>query len=130
MQNSLLQKAGGAFRLHDLLLDFVAIKSRGEDALIEEAVERQARHLGTLAVLQRYSLTGKDKLEGLYSLLGLWQKLTDLSGKDHLVVDAYNTSLGELGEGDLIYTSNACLAVGALYQLQVDSLWRPGVAVC
>ena len=119
----------GAFRLHDLLLDFIAIKSQGEDSLIKEAVARQAKHLGDLAVLRYYSGIGEYKLEGLYSLIRLWRKLVDLSGSEQLEVDAYNTSLGELGEDASTGAANAHSAAGRLLELQVPSIHQR-VPVC
>lgn len=117
MRNSLLQEeVDGSFRLHDLLLDFIRIKCQGEDALIQEAVERQKQYLGRLAVLRGYSDNG-EFLEGLYSLIGLWRSLVELSGKEQLEVDAYKASLGELGQAESTDAADIHSAVGRLFQL-------------
>ena len=47
--SSLLEEVDGSFLLHDLLLDFIALKCQGENALVEEALERQNQ--GQWAVL-------------------------------------------------------------------------------
>lgn len=130
VDNSLLQTVGGSFRLHDLLLDFIGIKCQGEDALIEEAVARQSQYLGRLAVLRDYSDDG-ELLEGFYSLIDLWRKLMELSGNEKLEMDAYNASLGELGEDESVDAAFVFGAVGRLFQLQVglDSELLPVVGM-
>lgn len=118
MGNSLLQEVDDCFRLHDLLLDFVGMKCQGEDALIEEVVARQSQYLGRLDVLRGYSDNG-NFLDGFYSLIGLWRKLVELSGNEQLEVDAYNASLGQLGEDQSEATGWALWAVATLFELQV-----------
>lgn len=120
MDNSLLQEEVDSFRLHDLLSDFIRIKCHGEDVLIAEAVERQSQYLGRLAVLQEYSGEGESR-EGYYALIGLWQKLVDLSGNDTLEVDAYRTSLRELGDDESSDTADMYQAVANFFHLQVGS---------
>ena len=110
----------GSFRLHDNLLDFIAIKCQGEDALIEEALASQCQYLGKLAVLRGYSDNGAFR-EGFYSLIGLWRKLIVLSGDKQLEVDTYNASLGMLGEDESEDTAYVFSAVGRLFELQVGS---------
>eukprot|EP00903_Cladosiphon_okamuranus_P006464 g6324.t1 len=115
--NSLLQEVGDSFRLHDLLLDFIAIKCQGEDALVEEAVKRQSQYLGRLAVLRGYANNGKF-LKGLYSLIGLWRKLNDLGGNGRLEVATYSASLGELRGDESEDAAHVFWAVGRLLGLQ------------
>ena len=118
--NSLLQEVDGFFRLHDLLLDFIGNQCQSEDALVKEAVGRQSRYLGRLAVLQGYSDNGESR-EGFYSLIGLWRKLIELSGNKRLEVDTYYASLGELGADESEDTANVFGAVGRLFEFQVGS---------
>lgn len=80
VDSSLLQEVDASFPLHDLLLDFISVKYQGEDALIEGAVERQSQYPGRLAVLWGYFNNGEFR-EGLYSLIDLWRKLVELSGR-------------------------------------------------
>eukprot|EP00752_Nemacystus_decipiens_P017370 g15565.t2 len=115
--SSLLEEVDGSFRLHDLLLDFIKMKCRGEDTLVEDAVQRQSRHLGELAVVRGYSDKG-ELLGGFYSLIALWRKLIELSHNEQLEVDAYNASLGELGEDQSGDTAYDFWAVGKLFDLQ------------
>lgn len=110
----------GSFRLHDLLLDFIRIKCQGEHLLVAEAVERQSQYLGRLAVLRGYYDKG-ESLEGFYSLIVLWRKLTKLSGNEQREVDVYHASLGELGEDKSTGTADAFAAVGSLFDLEVGS---------
>ena len=117
---SLLQEVDGSFRLHDLLLDFVRIKSHGEDALVTEAVERQSMYLGRLDVLRAYHDQG-ETLGGLYSLISLWRKLTELSGNQRREVDVYNRSLRELGDDESADTADMYQDVAWLFRLQVCS---------
>ena len=117
---SLLQEVDGSFRLHDLLLDFVRIKSHGEDALVTEAVERQSVYLGRLDVLRAYHGQGEAN-EGLYALIGLWRKLTELSGNQRREVDVYHRSLRELGYDESTDTAFMYRDVGRLFQLKVCS---------
>lgn len=118
--NSLLQEVDGSFRLHDLLLDFIAMRCQGEDALIKGAVGHQSQYLGRLTVVRDYS-DNEELLQGFYSLIGLWRKLIELSGNEQLEMDAYNASLGELGEDESEDTSHVFWAVGRLFELQVRS---------
>eukprot|EP00752_Nemacystus_decipiens_P009291 g8302.t1 len=117
VDNSLLQEVDGSFRLHDLLLDFIAIMCQGEDTLVKEAVGHQTRYLGNLAVLRGYSEKGQFG-EGFYSLISLWRKLVELCGNKQLEVDAYNASLGELGEDESEDTAYVLWAVGRVFELQ------------
>ena len=116
--NSLLQEVDGSFRLHDLLLDFIALRCQGENVLVEQAVERQSQHLGELAVLRGYSDKG-ELLEGFYALIRLWRKLVELSDNKQLEVDAYNASLGQLGGNQSEDVAYVFWAVGRLFELQV-----------
>ena len=120
VSSSLLQEVDGSFRLHDLLLDFVRTRCHGEDVFVEEAVERQSLYLGRLAVLRGYSDKG-ESVEGLYSLIGLWRKLTELSGDKGREVDVYNKSLRELGDDESADTADTYRAVARLFYLQVSS---------
>eukprot|EP00752_Nemacystus_decipiens_P009335 g8343.t1 len=115
--NSLLQKVDDSFRLHDLLLDFIAMKCQGEHVLIKEAVAHQCQYLRDLVVLRGYS-DNPTFLGGFYSLMGLWRKLIELSGNQQLQVDAYNASLGELGEDESADAAHLFSAVGRLFNLQ------------
>lgn len=106
--------------MHDLLLDFIRTKCHGEDTLIETAVGRQAQYLGTLAVLRGYFGNGEVG-GGLYSLIRLWRSLFELSSNEQLEVDAYNSSLGDLGEAESTDAASMFFAVGRLFELQVGS---------
>ena len=118
MGNSLLQEVDGSFRLHDLLLDFIGVTCQGEDALVREAVASQCRYLGRLAVVRGYSDKG-EFCEGFFSLMRFWQKLIELSGNDQLEMDAYNASLGELGEDESEDAAHVFWSIGKLLDLQV-----------
>ena len=92
---SLLQKApGGDYIFHDLMLDFVRMECDcGElEGLVKEALERQRKYLGRLAVLRRYGDVGEHLHTGLYALMSLWRSLEELSGTDRLG-ETYNESL-------------------------------------
>lgn len=107
-----------SFRLHDLLLDFIAIKCQGENALVEETVKRQSQYLSRPAVLQGYFEKG-EFLAGLDSLIGLWRTLDEMCGNERLEVDAYNASLGELGESETEDAAHVFWAAGRLFETQV-----------
>ncbi|CAB1113194.1 unnamed protein product [Ectocarpus sp. CCAP 1310/34] len=115
VSNSLLQEVDGSFRVHDLLLDFA--RTRCEKEIIDEAVERQSQFLGRLAVLRGYEAEG-ESLEGFYSLIVLWRKLAELCGNKQLEVEAYDASLGELGDDESTGAADAFSAVGRLLQLE------------
>ena len=120
VSSSLLQEVEGSFRLHDLLLDYVKMKCNGEDVLIAEAVERQSLYLGRLAVLRGFSDKG-EILEGYYALMGLWQKLSDLSGNKKLAVEAYSRSLRGLGDDESTETADTYHAAARFFEVQVGS---------
>lgn len=105
--------------VHDLLLDFakINIKAKKLEVIKKAATSRQTQYLGRLDVLLGYFVHG-NSLNGMHSLMGLWQSLIELSGNEQLVVGAYTASLGALEEEDKL-AATICSALGQLYNLQV-----------
>lgn len=105
--------------VHDLLLDYVKAKIEKSEAIKDAATSRQTQYLGKLDVLSGYSVD-RGSLEGFYSLVGLWKSLAELSGNEHLEVEAYKASLEKLGEEkEATDVATICSDLGYLYILQV-----------
>lgn len=116
-----MQKRGGDYQVHDLLLDFAKSEINMERfrTIKEAATSRQAQYLGRLDVVHTYSDTG-ELAGGVYSLMALWRSLEELSGDTGLEVKTYTTSLGALERGEA--TSDVASTYGAvarLFDLQV-----------
>lgn len=72
---------GVGYRLHDLVLEFIVLilKMRSDGALLlREACSRQSRFLSTPKVLHGYSVGGEVISGGLYSLVALWNAMSEL----------------------------------------------------
>ncbi|CAM9768461.1 unnamed protein product [Scytosiphon promiscuus] len=124
---SLLQRReADNYFVHDLLLDFAKVsidaKAENREGIKEAATSRQTQYLGRLDVLEDYSANREwDSREGLYSLIGLWRSLEQLSGDEHLEVRAYTASLGNLlkqDEQESKDVASICSDLGHLYVLQ------------
>lgn len=122
-QNALLYEAEGSFFVHDLVLDFIKIEctSAEKHELVKDAVRRQTRYLSRPSVVWEF-----DKREGLntvstdtYALIRLWRSLEELSGNEHLEVERYTASLGEVGQAESTEVADAHERIGKLLFRQV-----------
>lgn len=121
---SLLQKApGGDYIFHDLMLDFARMECDcGElEGLVKEALERQRKYLGRLAVLRRYGDVGEHLHTGLYALMSLWRSLEELSGTDRLG-ETYNESLDKIADTETESAGRAFFGVAGFFELAVSSV--------
>lgn len=75
----MLQPAGDAYRVHDLVLRFLKPKLKA-DLKRSTATSRMGNHLGQLKVLQRFVYATGTRY-GVYSLISLWRSVEDLSGE-------------------------------------------------
>ncbi|CAM9854589.1 unnamed protein product, partial [Ectocarpus fasciculatus] len=73
VDQSMLQPAGNAFRVHDLVLRFLKSKLKADPSR-PIATSRIAEYLGQLKVLQRYVEAGETS-DGVYSLMALWRSV-------------------------------------------------------
>lgn len=85
VDHCVLQEMLEAYRLHDLVLEYLELTIHMDDDLKNNATSRQARYLGSLHVLRDYSvgLAGN----GPYSLVALWNAVAKLD--NHLSVKQY-----------------------------------------
>ena len=124
----LLQDIGrGGYRVHDLILEFVKIKIKGDAEMLKKATALQAQYLGRLNVLKSYGDPEHGAGgQGFFFLGALWRSVENLSGDPRLEVVSYRASLGELesceatGEVASYYSW-----VGFLFDLQVGQVF-PG----
>lgn len=127
----LLNVGGGGYRVHDLLLEFMKIKIKGEDDIIEIATERQTQYLGRLDVVKSYG--GPEHgagNQGLLVLDALWRSVQKLSGDLGLEVSSYDASLRELESCEATTDVASCFAiVGLLCYLQVCLVFPGCLAV-
>ncbi|CAM9419352.1 unnamed protein product [Scytosiphon promiscuus] len=117
----LLQDAGGgAYRVHDLLLEYVKVKIKADGERVKKAAKLQAWYLGRLDVVRGYEdpeqgAGGK----GLFALDALWRSAEALSGDPGLQVASYSASLGELEACKATEEAASAFAcVGHLFDLQ------------
>lgn len=78
MARSLTSIHGDEYLVHDLLLDYA--KASIDKALAKDAAVRQAQHLSSPKVLDKYSCRGEHADGGFYSLVGLWGSVVKLDG--------------------------------------------------
>ncbi|CAM9944643.1 unnamed protein product, partial [Ectocarpus fasciculatus] len=111
---------GGGYRVHDLVLDFVKMKIRAEEEMVEKVTALQAQFLGRLDVLKGYenSEHGAGN-QGLFVLGALWRSVENLSGDSQLEVASYSASLGALESSEATVEVAGCFSsVGFLFNLQ------------
>lgn len=121
----LLQDAGGGgYRVHDLVLDFVKIKIKGDEEIVGNATALHAQYLARPDVLQSYKNPEHGAgQQGLYVLDALWRSVEELSGDPGLEVASYRATLGELESCEAtveMAVSYSC--VGDLFSLQVREI--------
>lgn len=107
----MLQPAGDAFRVHDLVLRFLKPKLKADPSL-PTATCRTVEYLGQLKVLQRFVDTGETS-DGVYSLMALWRSVEDLAEESH-VAAVYTRNLDGVPDGALWYR------VGRILELMVS----------
>lgn len=95
VDQSMLQPAEDAFRVHDLVLRFLKLKLRADPGR-PTATYRAAEYLGQLRVLQGYFGAG-ETIGGVYSLVTLWRSLENLAEEIH-VASAYSKTLDGVSE--------------------------------
>lgn len=91
----MLQPAGDAFRVHDLVLRFLKPKPKA-DPNRPIAASRIAGHLGQLKVLRRYVEDGETS-DGVYSLMALWRSVEHLA-EESQVAAVYTRNLDGVPE--------------------------------
>ena len=117
----LLQDTGGAYRVHDLVLDFVKMKISAHGEMLAKATALQAQFLGRLDVVRSYHVRdGGTGDQGLLLLIALWRWVEKLSGDPGLEMSSYRATLGEVE----LCEATASVAsffhsLGCLYILQV-----------
>ncbi|CAN0558015.1 unnamed protein product, partial [Ectocarpus sp. 12 AP-2014] len=82
VDQSMLQPAGDAFRVHDLVLLFLKLKLKADPSR-PVATSRVAEYLGQLKVLRRFVDDGETS-NGVYSLMALWRSVEDLADESHV----------------------------------------------
>ena len=99
---------GGGYRLHDLVLEYLALivqMRRDGRRFVEEACARQASFLSSPGVLRAFSVGGEGTTAGggLYSLVAAWNSLTKLladSGSGSAALNAAQYYKDSLNLGD------------------------------
>lgn len=90
---SLLQERYEEYLVHDRVLDFAKFKIEDFGEKIKEvSISQQAQYLGRLDVVRSY-FDKRDMFGGLYSLIGVWLSLEDMSGDRAWGVNTYNQSV-------------------------------------
>lgn len=131
----LVQDAGGgAYRVHDLVLDFLKI-SISVEALYpmrKQAAKLQAQYLGRLHVLKSYKSPEHGMgSQGLLFLAALWQSVEGLSGDADLETASYRASLDEVESCDITAaTADYYSTVGDLLSIQVRLCSTLNDSVC
>lgn len=92
----MLQPAGDAFRVHDLVLRFLKPKLKADPRRLI-ATSRMADYLGQLKVLRRY-VKAAETSDGVYSLIALWNSVENLS-EESQVAAVYTRNLDGITEG-------------------------------
>ncbi|CAM9191144.1 unnamed protein product, partial [Pylaiella littoralis] len=82
VDQSMLQRVGDAFRVHDLVLHFLKLKLKADPSR-PTATGRTVEHLGQLKVLQRFVGAGETS-DGVYPLMGLWRSVENLAEESHV----------------------------------------------
>lgn len=123
---------GGQYRVHDLLLDFVKIRIKAYDGMVEVATTLQAQYLGRLDVVEGYKNPEHGAGEqGLFFLDALWRSVENLSGDSELEIASYRASLGELESSEATADlANSYSSVGLLFNLQVGPVCCPVLLLC
>lgn len=94
----MLQPAGDAFRVHDLVLRFLKLKLKADPSR-PTATGRTVEYLGQLKVLQGYVGAGETS-DGVYSLMALWRSVENLAEESH-VAAVYTKNLHGVPDGAL-----------------------------
>lgn len=106
VEQSMLQPAGDAFRVHDLILRFLKSKLKADPGQAI-AVSRMAEYLGQLKVLERYNSLG-DTVGGVFSFIALWNSVEDLSDESH-VAAVYTRNLQGITQASPWHTAGRVL---------------------
>ena len=121
----------GGYRVHDLILEFVKIKIKGDAEISKKDTALQAQYLRRLDVLKSYGDPehGAGR-QGLFFLYALWRSVEKLSGDPGLEVASYRASLGELESCEATAEVASCYArVGFLSNLQVGHVFPGCIAL-
>eukprot|EP00903_Cladosiphon_okamuranus_P016211 g14959.t1 len=121
VSKSLLQDVGGgAYRVHDLVLEFVKIRVKADAEMVGKATSQQAQYLARLDVVKSFQdpERGADH-QGFIVLDALWRSVEELSGDHGLEVASYDASVGELEFCEATADVAKCyFSVASLFGLQ------------
>ncbi|CAM9583355.1 unnamed protein product [Ectocarpus sp. 8 AP-2014] len=126
VDQSMLQPAGDAYRVHDLVLLFLKPKLKADpNRLI--AASRIAEYLGQLKVLRRY-LGDEETSDGVYSLMAVWRSVEDLA--DGIQVAAvYTKNLQGIPEEESWRQAGRVLELMAKHE-EAEPLYQRSLAIC
>eukprot|EP00903_Cladosiphon_okamuranus_P007060 g6863.t1 len=125
VDQSMLQPAGDAFRVHDLVLRFLKLKLKADPSR-STATCRIAEYLGQLRVLQGYVGAGETR-DGVYSLIALWRSVENLAEEIH-VATAYSKNLDGISDSPPWQQAGRLLELMGKYD-EADSLYQRALAI-
>ncbi|CBJ25719.1 NB-ARC and TPR repeat-containing protein-likely pseudogene [Ectocarpus siliculosus] len=126
VNQSMLQPAGDAFRVHDVVLLFLKPKLKA-DRSRPIATSRIAEYLGQLNVLRRYVENG-EKSDGVYSLMALWRSVEDLVGENQ-VAAVYTKNLQGVPERAPWRQAGRVLHLMGKHE-EAEPLYQRSLAIC
>ncbi|CAN0342697.1 unnamed protein product, partial [Ectocarpus sp. 12 AP-2014] len=126
VDESMLQPAGDAFRLHDLVLRFLKPKLKADPSR-PIATSRVAEYLGQLKVLQRYIDAGETG-DGVYSLIALWRSVESLAEESH-VAPVYTRNLNGVTEDAPWRRAGRILQLMGKYE-EAGTMYQRSLAIC
>ncbi|CAN0172764.1 unnamed protein product [Ectocarpus fasciculatus] len=126
VDQSMLQPAGDAFRVHDFVLLFLKPKLKADPSR-PMATSRIAEYLGQLKVLRRYVEDG-ETIGGVYSLMALWRSVEDLAGESH-VAAVYTKNLQGVPEAKPWHQTGRVLELMGKHE-EAAPLFQRSLAIC
>ncbi|CAM9750163.1 unnamed protein product, partial [Ectocarpus fasciculatus] len=126
VDQSMLQPAGDAFRVHDLVLLFLKPKLKADPSQ-PIATSRVAEYLGQLKVLRRY-FKAEATSDGRYSLMALWRTVEDLADESQVAAVYMNNLQGVLEEAPWRQAGHLLWLMGK--HEQAEPLCQRSLAIC
>eukprot|EP00903_Cladosiphon_okamuranus_P011715 g11018.t1 len=121
MSKSLLQDiGGGAYRVHDLVLEFVKIRIKIDAEMMGETTAQQAQYLARLDVVEIFEETEHGAgHQAILVLDALWRSVEELSGDHGLEAALYDASVREYESREATADAAKCYSlVASLFFLQ------------